>query len=140
VRFDAPTADELPLVYDAWASSYRKSPFAGCVRNCDWDAVSRGTIGEILDRPARVIVGVLDLPDGTRRVAAYSVSEPAFGCLHWLYVKRNFRGQGLGRQLLAHTTSDWAAARRVYTHRTNASQRFLGPTWKWDDSLARVKR
>jgi GNAT superfamily N-acetyltransferase len=138
VRYDAPTADELPFIYDSWANSFRKSKWAGCVLNRDWEATSRATIGEILDR-ARVIVAVVDLEDGTRRVVGYSVSEPARSCLHWLYVKRDFRGFGYGRQLLDHTL-DGATGPWVYTHRTNASTRFLGHGFTWDPVIARVKR
>lgn len=141
MKFDAPRADELPLVYDAWATSFRKSPFAGCVLNRDWDAVSRATIGELVDR-SKVIVCVQELdedPNGARRVIGYSVSEPRRACLHWLYVKRDYRALGYGRRLLAHTVGG-ASDGWVYTHRTHASSKFLGPGFKWDPVHARVKR
>jgi ribosomal protein S18 acetylase RimI-like enzyme len=139
MQFDSPRADELPLVYDAWARSFRKSPWAGCVRNCDWDQVSRATIEEILNRGARVTVAVQELEDGGRRVAGYSVSEPHAGVLHWLFVKKAFRGMGIGRDLLRETLLDFPQRTPVYTHRTTASSRFLGPGWTHDPAPARVK-
>lgn len=141
MRFDTPTPDELALVYDSWARSFRKSPYAGCVPNHLWDQVSRACMSEILNRGARVIVAVVDLPDGGRRVAGYSVSEP--NVLHWLYVKDDYRGFGYGRELLYKTVEGWNKA-PVYTHRTNAAQAFLERSsrrrWIWDPVHARTKR
>ena len=144
MHFDAPRADELPLVYDAWANSFRKSPWAGCIPNHLYDQVSRTTIGEILSRGARVIAAVQDLPDGNRRVCGYSVSEPQI--LHWLFVKLDYRGMGIGKQLLAETVKDWPTDSTFdaghppwkYTHRTRSSARFLGDGWTHDPVPARV--
>ncbi len=137
MRFDAPTADELCLVYDAWATSFRKSPWAGCVLNRDWDTTSRATIGEILDRGARILVAVQDIDESTRRVMGYAVYEPDINCLHWLYVKRTYRKLGVGKALLAqlNATPGWS-----YTHRTPSSAGFLGRDWVHRPELARVKR
>ena len=150
MRFDTPTADELPLVYDAWARSFRKSPWAGCVLNKDWDSVSRNTIGEILDRGARVVVAVQDLTnsDGVvdaRRVMGYSVSEPREAVLHWLYVKDTYRRLGIGRALLAETLRSFEpeVPSWEYTHRTPSSERFFracGHHLTHNPVPARVKR
>jgi GNAT superfamily N-acetyltransferase len=74
----------------------------------------------------------------------YVVFEP--GVLHWLYVKRDYRGFGVGRALIREMVSslnaaDFAGApdRWIYTHRTKASQRFLGPCFHWDPVPARTK-
>ncbi len=134
MKFDAPNADELALVFDAWANSFRKSPWAGCVPNHLWDQVSRECASGILSRGARIVVGVVDLPDGGRRVACYSVSEP--GILHWLFVKRDYRGIGWGTALLHET---FPTGNHKYTHRTRASARFLGPRFTWDPVPARIK-
>jgi len=134
----------MPLIIDSWSRSFKKSPWAGCVRNCDWDAVSRGTIGELLDR-SRIVVAVTPIADreeeypGVRRVMGYSVSEPGKRCLHYLYVKMDYRGTGVGRALLDTTTHNWDGP-RVYTHRTRASAGFLGSSWRHDDTYARVKQ
>lgn len=137
-----PAADEFPLIYDTWARSFMKSPWAGCVRNCDYPATSRAAIQEILDRGARVVVAVVELEGGGRRVMGYSVSEPGEGALHWIYVKRDYRGMGVGKALLAdveeHATPH--ATGLVYTYRTPASAKFLGAKWRHDPVLARVKR
>lgn len=137
MKFDLPTAEELPLVYDAWAQSFRKSPFAGCVRNDMWDQVQRATISELLTR-STVVVAIAD--EGERRVIGYSVSEP--GVLHWLYVKNALRRLGCGARLLEETTQGWTQF--VYTHRTRVSDKFLRRAsrreWIWDPVFARVRR
>jgi ribosomal protein S18 acetylase RimI-like enzyme len=137
--FDAPTAEEYSLIYDSWARSFRKSPWAGCVPNHLWDGVSRACIAELLNR-SLIVVAVKQLENGTRRVMGYSVSEP--GVLHWLYVKDDFRGMGVGKALLQAVTHGWE--QHVYTHRTRASDKFLhrasGTSWIWDPVLARVRK
>lgn len=137
-RFDSPTPEEYALVFDSWARSYRRSPWAGTVPNHLWDAVSREGAKGILDRPGtRVIVA---LPDATRRVMGYSVSDPAAGILYWLYVKDDYRRLGVGRALLRETVATFNPnVQWRYTHRTRASQGFLGEPFRWDPVPARTK-
>ena len=138
IIFDDANEDEYPLVFDAWANSYRKSPWAGTVPNHLWDQTSRAMISDILKRGARVLVAAVPLADGSRRVMGYSVSEPGRRILHWLYVKADYRlpGLQLGTQLLQKTCpeGDWE-----YTCRTKASTRFLGARFQWNPVHARMK-
>jgi GNAT superfamily N-acetyltransferase len=148
MQFDAPTADELDLVFDAWINSFKKSPWAGCVPNQLWFETQRETIRGILNRGASVVVAVTPIqgreaewPD-VRRVMGYAVTEK--NVLHWLYVKDDYRGYGIGRALLNEVTRLWpdGPAPWVYTHRTKASVKFLGERprpWRWDPVPARVK-
>lgn len=140
MKFAPPLPDEYGLIYDAWSNSYRKSPWAGTIPNNLYDQVSRATASEILSRGARVVMAVEEVPGG-RRAIGYSVSEPAKGVLHWLYVKRDYRGLGLGKALLAETLQPFPAdVRWVYTHRTKASAHFLRDVRiDWDPVPARVK-
>lgn len=70
----------------------------------------------------------------------YSVSEPTRNILHWLFVKRDYRGMGIGHQLLDETTKPFDLTKPYrYTHRTKASARFLGTAWEHDPVPARVK-
>jgi len=141
MTFDSPNADEFPLIFDSWARSFEKSPYAGCIRNCDYDQVSRAGMTEIVDR-ARVVVAVQLTPNGQRRVMGYSVSEPDRKVLHYIYVKRDFRGMGVGRSLRRDVCPDADLKSWRYTYRTNASERFLrvgGNAMRWDTVPARVK-
>lgn len=155
MTFDTPTVDEFKLVKDAWANSFRKSPWAGCIPNHLYDQVSRESIRSILDRGARVLVAVTPIHGredefpAVRRVMGYSVSEPHRGILHWLYVKAGpdglgYRGVGIGRAILERTILEFNPnVEWTYTFRTRASERFLnggdGPRFHWDPIPARVK-
>lgn len=156
MKFDSPRPDEMSLVYDAWANSFRKSPFAGCIPNHLFDEVSRADISGLLDQGSRVIVATQDIPEGERRVMGYSVSEPHIPALHWLYVKRDYRKMGVGKALLRETIRDWPVGSvfdsghppYYFTHKTRMTTRFLrsdgfnnpgADGWIWDDSLARIK-
>ena len=126
----------MAFVYDSWARSFQKSPFAGCIPNHLYPQVSRAASAEIADR-AKVLVAYADLEDGTRRIVGYSVSEPERKILHWLFIKNDYRRLGYGTALLKETCGDndqW-----FYTHRTRSSVPFLGPRFRWDDKYARVK-
>ena len=142
MKIDTPTPEEMSFVYDAWANCYRTSPWAGCIPNHLYESVSREGMRSIMERGALVLVAVTPIagheseyPE-VRRVAGYSVSEPGRRVLHWLYVKKDYRNLGVGRELLAATCpdGDWD-----YTHRMPASQKFLGPRFHWDDVSARIK-
>ncbi len=136
--FDTPAADEWPLVFDSWARSFQKSPWAGCVPNHKWDEVSRAGISEILARRgARVTVCYVELEPGVRRVMGYAVAEPDRRILHWLFVKRDYRKKGIGGALLERATHGWGGG--YYTYRTKASEGFLRGALSWDPVSARVK-
>lgn len=141
---DTPAPDEFAFIFDSWARSFRKSPWAGCVVNTLYDAVSRATSAAIVDRGARVLVAVTaiagqeDAFPEVRRVMGYSVSEPDSRVLHYLYVKDDFRRMGIGRALLEQTCpeGEWS-----YSHRTRTSERFLNRKSRrffWDPVTARV--
>lgn len=138
MQITTPTAEELAFVYDSWANSFRKSAWAGCVPNHMWEAVSREMMRGIVDRGAVIVVAVTPIEGAEgRRVMGYAVAEPDRRVLHWLYVKRDFRRVGIGRQLLtalAPPDEKW-----TYTCRTHASSSFLGSGFRWDPVAARVK-
>ncbi len=138
MKLTSPDASEFNLIFDSWARSFMKSPWAGCIRNCDYDQVSRAAMAELVDRPARVTVAVEDLEDGTRRVLGYSVSEPDRKVIHYVYVKRDARGLGIGRTLRRDVVADADREGWSYTYKTNASDRFLRGL-KHQPALARVK-
>lgn len=139
VEFTAPTTDELAFVVDSWLESFRKSPWAGCVRNDLYQETQRATIVGILARGAEITVALAPRLDGVhtgRRVMGYVVAEHPLECLHWVYVKKDYRGHGLGRDLVTRASQFWVHPR--YTHRTRASA-FLPRIFRWDPTPARVK-
>jgi GNAT superfamily N-acetyltransferase len=149
IEFSTPTTDELKFILDSWSNSYRKSPFAGTVPNNLWQEVSRATATQLMSRPqCRTVVALvpsdtinLDTNEVVRgRVMGYSIAEP--GILHWIYTKKDYRRLGVGTAMLNEQLAQWDDNLRKhprYTHRTDNSQRFLPPGWKWDTIPARVK-
>lgn len=142
-QFGPPDETEYALIFDSWARAFQKSPWAGCVPNHKWDEVSRAGISEILDRGALVLVAYVPLEGGTRRVAGYIVAEPDRKILHWVYVKRDYRIDGLsvGTALVRQVVN---GPKWLYTYRTHASEPFLREVlgkWapRWDATPARVK-
>jgi GNAT superfamily N-acetyltransferase len=149
IEFSTPTVDELKFILDSWSSSYRKSKYAGTVPNNHWEEISRATATQLMSRPrCRTIVALapsdtisLDTGEAARgRVMGYSVAEP--GILHWIYTKKDFRRLGIATQMLNEQMTQWDDKDKKYprfTHRTDASYRFLPRWWKWDTIPARVK-
>ncbi len=134
----SPEPDEFSFIFDSWAKAFRASKWAGCIPNNLYDQVSRACASEIIDRGARVTVAVEVGEDGKRRIVGYSVSEPRRRILHWLYVKRDLRGLGVGKRLLNEVLGTGTADGWTYSHKTNASDRFLRGMC-WDPTSARVK-
>lgn len=140
--------DEMDFVFDSWGNSYRKSPWAGCVPNHLWDQVSRISEQEIVARSGcKVTVAVTpvdgreaEYPD-VRRVMGYAVYEPAKRVLHFLYVKQDYRGNGIGKALLNEmlATAPRLNKKWEYTHKTNACDQFLGRRFTFNAVPARIK-
>jgi GNAT superfamily N-acetyltransferase len=142
MKFDVPAADEWRFVFDSWANSFRKSPWAGCIPNNLYDQVSRATASDIIARPgARTVVCTIDLPEGGRRVMGYAVAEPRRSILHWAFVKKDYRRLGIAKTLVAEVTGDFPDGRKFYTHKTRLSHKLLRERdgWEWDPVFARVK-
>ncbi len=138
MSFDAPTTDELALVYSSWCESFKKSPWAGCIRNDQYQMVQHATIQGLLARGAKITVSLApQIPDifEGRRVMAWCCFEPAIETMHYLYVKSDYRKKGVGKALLSEVASKWF--RPTYTHRTRGSA-LLPKKWRWDPTPSRV--
>jgi GNAT superfamily N-acetyltransferase len=109
--FATPTAEEWPFIFDSWARSFRNS---------------------------RVVVLVNATESGERRVIGYSVSDPKRRIIHYVYVKRDWRGLGAGRELRRDIVSDAELAGWSYTYRTSACGKFYRSA-KHRPELARIK-
>lgn len=94
-----PTGEDVGFVVDSWRQSY---VFAGAVRGMDRDEyfTEMGrAINALLARPdveLRVVVDT-DKPAGSD-VVGWAAFEGA--TLHYVYVRKGYRGQGVARMLL----------------------------------------
>lgn len=86
--------EDRSLIMNSWLRSYRKSPDSNLYDTAFF--ASYRPIAEYLLKRAQVKVVV---PEGDENlILAYMVCEP--GVLHWIYVKRDFRKQGIAKLLL----------------------------------------
>lgn len=125
--------DDVPFVLDAWTRSFRESPWAGTVRNDEYQKVQRSTIAGLLARGSRIHVAT---DASGSRLLGFCVVE-AGRYLHYCYVKRPFRNLGLARDLVR---ASGMHVPGVFTHRTRASDCLLRAGWQWDPIPARVEK
>lgn len=116
-------AEEVELVLDSVAKSYRSSPWAGVVPNHMWFPVCRAAVTGLLERGARVTVA-----RAAGRVLGYVLHEEKDGSpvVHMVYVKDWARREGLAKELLARAGCV-RGARVFYTFRTNATRHLAKP-------------
>lgn len=82
---------------DTWLQTYRASPFAKKLPDfAYWSDF--GHVGLVESIVNTVPGKVACLPDAPEFIYGYAVSDGHF--LHYLFVRNEFRGQGLGRALL----------------------------------------
>ncbi len=126
------TESELPLVYDSWIKSYRKSPFAGCLPNHVAHTILRANIVDLLNAGA-TLRGVFD--DG--RCVAWVCEDLVDDTpvVHFAYIKAS------------HDTDKFRPALRdmlapkegIYTYRTRWLTNFLGPSFRHEPGVARSR-
>lgn len=86
---------------DTWKRSFRDSPFAGPIPNHIYHRVYGEVLDYLMERED-VRVEIAANPDFEHQVFGYVVTEEGFDAptLHWIYVKRVYRGYGVARELL----------------------------------------
>lgn len=113
---DAGPRDEN-FIFHSWLRSFRKSPTTLFVED---EAYYKGQHKVVEDTINSVIVKVAyhaEDPSHILGYIAYEYSDENKAIVHWLFVKRDYRGFGIGQMLWKIATDD--AQRILYTH-TNA--------------------
>ncbi len=98
VIFRPMVADDAAFIFDSWLKSYRDSEFAMRVRGPLYRAQQHDLIEKLLRRGHGVVAADAEEP---WHIVGYVAGE-AFGaltCIHYLYVKQNFRRKGIARKL-----------------------------------------
>lgn len=91
--------EDLPLVYNSWLKQYRNSPFTTGMGNDLYFTQHRKVISAILKRSE---VRVACDPNDSNTVYGWACGESYdTPLIHFLYVKKDFRGSGLGKMLLS---------------------------------------
>ena len=124
-------ADEIPFIVDAWARSFRDSPWAGCISNEHYQEAQRATINDLLARGARATVAVPT--EGPRRVCGFVAFE-APDIIHYVYTKRWARKRGLANSMISFAAPNGGR----FSFRTPSSEFLLRRGFKWNPIPARV--
>ena len=87
------------FIMDSWMRCLRKSPDSN-LPDCLFFPAYRAVAGKLLQTSR---VDVLVTPDNQDTILGYIVyDEP--GAIHWIYIKRDFRENGLAKLLIARLT------------------------------------
>lgn len=130
------TQEDLPFILDGWIRTWRISDWAGTVpNNMIWE-VTRSVIAGLLTRGARILVAEVDRESGGKRLVGFICLElPHY--LHFLFVKRAFRGLGVAALLLDSWRTVTGCQVGTFTHRTLACRWLADNGWTWDPVPAR---
>lgn len=139
VVFRAIEPDEVPLVLDSWAKSWRQSDYAGCIPNHLFFSTHKEMIGGLIARGAKLVAAVV-----AGRVAGWICFEhkgDSEVTLHFCYVKDPWRRNEMKREVgLGTELVDIAIAGRpkvYYTHKTRHARYVLPKHAVWTPEIAR---
>ena len=123
------------FVLSSWAHSFKGSQWAGVIPNNEWHASMKNIIDQLASRGMQVIMAVAD--DDRDQIMGYVAFEKSLAgipVVHYVFVKDDFRKEGLGKALLG-VTGDGSF---IYTFRTEDSQ-YLDSMGRFVPAIARRK-
>ncbi len=95
-----PGPNDLQFIFSSWIRSMGDyPPFCDLDRN--WFATAQHALIAQLLKRSRITVACD--PGDHDQIFGYCIHEPRNKVLHWVYVKKNFRGQGVARNLIEST-------------------------------------
>lgn len=119
----AGTEDDLRFIYSTWLKGlYNGNDWFGRIRQERFFKVYHGVIESVLKRPD-ISVQVACQKADPSVILGYAVTEGPR--LHWIYLKADWRGYGLARQLVP-------ADVNVCTHLTRQGITLKPKNWEFD--------
>lgn len=112
--------EDLPVVHETWAGTWKTARAAGCIPNNLFDAVHKALVDQLLNRGMKIDVIVpSNRPSQVMGWIAYEPDpkSPGKALVHYVFVKAPFRRRDLANTLLAHVGN--ADGKFVYTHETS---------------------
>lgn len=109
IREYRPVGDE-DFIYATWIKGYRGSSYARAVPTPLYNRLQRKRIDRLLEHGANIRVAANRVVP--EQIYGYCVTQD--NTLHWIYVKSNYRLQGVGKALLSHLEREQPI---FYTHK-----------------------
>ena len=119
------TADEsdIKFIYSSWLKSFRRSPFAAQISNALYFDGQHKRITHILAKPETNVICVCN-PEDASQIYGWICAEIGgpITVVHYVYVKRTYRGFGIGKGLI----ESLGSKNFIFTHDTGFAQKFGG--------------
>lgn len=117
VAYRPAVADDFKFIFDSWLTSWRKSPWAGCIPNNLYFDLTRRAIEQLVARGAVFLVACQ--AQSPSRILGWCCTELStdpepLTIAHYLYVKDPYVTLGIGAELVKRTAG---AKPGFYTHR-----------------------
>lgn len=115
---------DVPFVYNSWLKSYRDSPMVKSIPNTIYYAEHHKVIENLL-KQTNCLAAVACNPEDANQIYGYIVGEMIEKalCVHWVYCKHPFRGNGIAKALFQWIGESTA---NTYTHRVKNVEKLIG--------------
>lgn len=105
------------FLYATWIKSFRDSGFARGVPTPIYNRSQRARIERLLEGKDTYVL-IACSPETPELIYGYAVGETP-NIIHYLYVKMDYRNQGIGNQLLLHLWDYGADNPVLYSHKSS---------------------
>lgn len=126
--------EDLGFILNSWLKSYRDSIFSQSIKDYNYYPYQEERIKGILNAEGSAALIVCD-PEDEDHILGYVVFN-AFGpMLHYIYIKRHFRGFGLAKYLLEGVKAHWGEYKDqpvICTHIPKGAWRTVSRKFKLD--------
>lgn len=127
---------DTSFFFNSWLESWKKSRYAGVIRNCDYYKVTREVIEGLIKRGARIHVACN--PSNQEHIygwVCHELTGDGFAVVHYLYVKDPFLKMDVDKALMSMVDGEKPG---FYTFNYTQVSKAC-PNWKWAPEIARRK-
>lgn len=112
------------FVFNSALKSFRDAPSVRSIPNSIYFEYQHKILERILASPQSICIAACNIDD-TDQIFGYVLSERLAGqrVIHWIYVKHDFRGNGIARALEVAALESLGQGPVFFTHRTKSVER-----------------
>lgn len=107
--------EDIAFILDTWMKSYRLSHFAKWMHDATYYTQHQNIVRACLTAPTNTTIVVCD-PEDEDMILGYCCHAANDPIVYYIYIKRPFRGLGLGSHLLNYARSELPERPVVCTH------------------------